>query len=268
MGNVLSGISQESRCVCVGGHSLLTLIISVWIFLYLKSMILFFFKKTFFIHVSRACGIKQQAGCSRKPGDSGEVLNTIEIVHHRALLNFHCPQWVLHTLEVRWPRSHGLSCSLMMKSLYSSTLFSVLKHWSISRWNSVAIDKREAIKDGLGQLFLHSLNFSESVHKNRRFQFFWNNVLWFFFMCQVSSAEQVCPGPEQRWHCQHGFPPALLKSHHRWPSTYSFPADGLPVVRETLHAQKRTDSAYVSFWSFLSVTVLQKKGLLKHYITM
>lgn len=225
-------------------------------------------KKTIFYTCLKSVWCKAAGRMQQKARAQWGVLKTIETVHHRALLNFHCPQWVPHTLEMRWPGSHGLSCSLMMKSLYSSTLFSVLKHRSISRWNSVANDKREAIKDGLGQLFLHSLNFSESVHKNRRFQFFWNNVLWFFFVCQVSSAEQVCPGPEQCWHCHHGFPPALLKSHHRWPSTYSFPADGLPVVRATLHAQKRTDSAYVSFWFFLSVTVLQKKGLLKHYITM
>lgn len=139
-------------------------------------------------------------------------------MHHRTLLNFHCPPRAPHTLEMRWPRSHGLSCSLMMKSFYSHTLFSVLKHLSISRWNSVANDKREAIKDGLGQLFL-----PESVHKNRRSQFFWNNVLWFFFICQVSSAEQVYPGPEQCWPCHHEFPPALLKSCYRWPSIYAFP---------------------------------------------
>lgn len=219
---MLSGISQESRCVYVGegGHSLLTLIIPACIFVYLKEVITFVkvWWKPSFTHDSRACGVKQLVGCSRKQGDNGGVLNTIEAVHHRALLIFYCPQQVPHTLEMRWPRSHELSSSLMMKSLYSSTLFSVLKHRSVSRWNSVANDRREATEDGLGQLFLHSLNFSESFHKSRRFQFFWNNVLWFFFMCQVSSAEQVYPGSEQRWHCLHGFPPALLKSHHRWPS--------------------------------------------------
>lgn len=171
----------------------------------------------------------------------------METMYHGALLSSLCPLRVPHTLKLRWPRSHRLSCSLMMKSLYSSTLFSVFKCRSISRWNSVASGKGEVIKDELGQLLPCSLNFSESVRSNRRFQFSWNNVLWVFFMCQVSSTEGLYPGPVQHWSCHHGLTPPLLKSRHRWPSTYVFPDDGLPVLREMLHAQKMTESACFLF---------------------
>lgn len=68
-------------------------------------------------------------------------------------------------------------------------------------------------------------------------------------------------GPGQGWHCHHGFAPTLLKSHHRWPTTYIFPVDGLSILKEMSHAQKMTASDYVSFLSF-HVSLHFKEGII------